>query len=89
MYLKNKTLPIGEKLMSERHIKFMGAGEDDNAGLICAEGPINDLTVCGYTLDGDDKTAGGYIVTSEKINCPQCIQIINYCKSIKKSEYNS
>lgn len=42
--------------------------------------PWMDYTLCGITMDGDEKTAGSYVVKRGRINCPRCIEIIKYCK---------
>lgn len=49
---------------------------------------INDYTLCGLTMDRDDKTAGDYEPTKEKVNCKYCIEIVEECKKIDKSQYN-
>jgi len=67
------------------HVKFLGKGSDNNKGQICLHSPIYDSTLCGYTMDGDDQTAGEYVMTDEKINCQQCIQIVKYCKTVKNA----
>lgn len=47
-----------------------------------------EYTLCGLALEGDcevNKNSPA-IETSKKINCKNCIAIINFCKSIKKTE---
>lgn len=58
--------------------------EDD---FIHAQG-ISDYTLCGLGFEGNiDHGAIAHVKkTREKINCPQCIFIINFCKSIKNNE---
>jgi len=49
-----------------------------------ARGQFADLTICGEDMAGDDDREILYPVKPIKINCPRCIAIINYCKSIDK-----
>ena len=47
----------------------------------------NSYTLCGLETCGDE-TMGiekGTVV-KKKVNCPDCVEIVNYCKSIKNSE---
>jgi hypothetical protein len=63
-------------------IKFIGNGDgviDKGTHIV---GDFSDYTLCGITLDGDEKTAGGY-VSAKKLNCKECKRIILFCKSIK------
>lgn len=51
-----------------------------------------DMALCGHDLAGDD--CYGYTYeeatdTKEKVNCKDCIAIVEYCKKIKASEYKS
>lgn len=72
--------------MAEK-IKFIGNGRDENKGEIHFSESLSDFTLRGVTLDHDENTAGDYIGTSEKVNCPHCIAIVEFCKTVKKSEY--
>jgi len=48
-----------------------------------------EYTLCGDSFDYDEDQAGvehmkgGLVLTNKKISCPQCIRMIEYCKSIK------
>jgi len=48
----------------------------------------NDYTLCGLDTMGDE-TLGIHapIKTSAKVNCPECIWIVQFCQNIKKSEF--
>ena len=70
-------------------IEFLGTGRDTTPG--CQPGIFHadagwggdDFTLCGITLDGDEETAGDFRgVGGEKINCPVCLDIIQFCKKI-------
>ncbi|SFC81269.1 hypothetical protein SAMN05421780_11062 [Flexibacter flexilis DSM 6793] len=57
-------------------VHFLGFGQKDYA-------------LCGQDLAGDNLL--GYEAsqtTNEKVNCPDCIEIVVYCKKIKYSEYH-
>ena len=64
------------------HIKI----KTDYGEFVHASRKMNNYTLCGIETDGDETIgiAKG-VVTNEKINCPDCIEIITYCKSIKNS----
>lgn len=58
-------------------VHFVGVGQKDYA-------------LCGQDLAGDSKL--GYTEsqnTKEKVTCRDCIEIVEYCRSIKRSEYRS
>jgi hypothetical protein len=38
-------------------------------------------------MDGDIKTAGSFHSTKEKVDCWNCISIIEFSKKIKRSEW--
>lgn len=49
----------------------------------------NNYTLCGLETGGDESIG---IMLSEpvpnkRVNCPECIEIIKFCKSIKRKEY--
>ena len=70
------------------HIKFIGNGDgviDNGVHFPAANG--DDYTLCGITLDHDPFTAGDYVSTSKKVDCEQCIGIVEFGKKIKKSQY--
>ncbi|MDD3875510.1 MAG: hypothetical protein PHT69_02755 [Bacteroidales bacterium] len=67
-------------------IKFLGNGDEMFKGEIHFSAPSgNDYTLCGLTLDMDTKTCGDFENTSEKVNCTKCQEIVDYCKSIRKT----
>lgn len=45
----------------------------------------NDFTFCTIALE--DESHNSYEITDKKINCPDCIRVIKYFKSIKATEY--
>jgi len=51
----------------------------------------DDYGLCGADLAGDSvHEFGAYEAskqTSSKVNCSDCIRIVNYCKKIKRNEY--
>lgn len=58
--------------------------EDNKRVLIHAKnhpGGQQDVTLCGTDLTDDLEDYLGE--TNEKINCPYCLAIIRYCKTIK------
>lgn len=67
-------------------IKFTGDGADnfdaDYLHLPAATGI--DYTLCGVTLDGDDRTAGSFLtVKAPAVTCPECIEIIRHCRGVR------
>ena len=46
----------------------------------CEAANGQDYTLCGFTLDGDQGPIDE--VSDSKINCPDCIGIINFCRSL-------
>lgn len=74
------------KQMKNR-IAFLGDGKEENEGTVHFQGVHTDHTLCGDSLDHDDKTVGSHFFTDHKVNCKLCIQIVEFCKSIRKSEY--
>lgn len=49
-----------------------------------------DYALCGQDLAGDSKL--GYLEsqrTNEKVTCRDCIAIVKFCKTIKRSEWRS
>jgi hypothetical protein len=67
-------------------IKFFGNGDEIFKGEVHLVAPKgNDYTLCGLTLDMDGRTTGDYQETTEKVNCPNCQKIVDYCKSIKRT----
>jgi hypothetical protein len=59
--------------------------EDDN---IHFDFGRNEYTLCGLDTMGDP-TLGIEVpkVTDKKVDCPTCIAIVKYCKSIKSTEF--
>lgn len=51
-----------------------------------------DVSLCGHDLSGDSgiaATGGGYeeaTLTDEKCDCPDCFNIVKYCKSLSISK---
>lgn len=46
---------------------------------------VGDYTLCGLSLDGDDGSGGGAEIshpTRGKINCPDCVKFIRFCKTV-------
>jgi len=70
-----------------QRIKFDGTGDGETDHGIHFIDSVQDYTLCGLTLDGDNVTAGGFDGTKEKVNCTDCIRLIEYCKQISKNEY--
>ena len=68
-------------------IKFIGNADVQFKDEIHFFGTINDYTLCGLTMDSDEETCGDFVPTKEKVNCNNCISIVNYSKSIKRSEF--
>lgn len=69
-------------------IKFNGTGDGDTDKGVHFVAPVSsDFTLCGLTLDGDTKTAGGFEITKEKVDCKVCIDLVKFCKSIKLYEF--
>ena len=67
-------------------IKFLGNGDEMFKDEIHFSGSVgSDYTLCGLTLDSDEKTCGHFKATTEKVNCIHCQEIVDYCKLIKKT----
>lgn len=49
---------------------------------------LNNYTLCGLETGGDE-TMGIQIptVVKRKVNCPECIRIVEFCHTIKTSEW--
>ena len=62
-------------------IKFNNDGVDEMKGQH-VNGVASDFTLCGITLDNDSETAGTYEEKQGKITCKDCLEIINYCKTL-------
>lgn len=68
-------------------VQFTGDGADtdinsDVLHMCGADG--NDFTLCGITLDGDDKTAGSFnVINAPRVTCPSCVAIIKHCRRAK------
>lgn len=72
-----------------RKIKFDFEEETTIGGGVHFVSELNDYTLCGLSLDGDTGTTGAFKATKQKVNCKHCIEIIEYCKKIKKTEYKT
>ena len=48
----------------------------------------NSYTLCGLETDGDEylRLKRG-VTVKQKVNCPDCIDIVEFCLAIKPSEY--
>ena len=67
-------------------IRFLGLGDGnvDSPDVLHYTGTASDYTLCGITLDDDDKTAGPHeIVRGNAVTCPDCIAIIKHCRGVK------
>lgn len=66
-----------------KHIKIQTESDE----FVHLDGCISDQTLCGLEQLGD-----GFLgfekgfETNEKIDCPNCIRIILYCKSVRKNK---
>lgn len=69
-----------------KKIEFTGTGDGANDVGVHFEHYRMDYTLCGLTLDGDTMTTGGYEVTTKRVNCSDCKEIVAFSKSIKNSE---
>lgn len=48
------------------------------------------LTLCGLAHEGGgERNEQDFVVTTKKITCWQCLEIIAFCKAIKDSEYGT
>jgi len=45
-----------------------------------------EFTICGTCFDGDGLSTSACRTTNKKISCPECIKMINFCKSITMKE---
>lgn len=56
-----------------------------------AENPLGgDYTLCGFSSDGE--TGSSFmekVIGNAQINCPECLKIIQYCKSIPRCRIQS
>ena len=69
-------------------IQFTGDGGDseiDSTVLHMHPALGTDYTLCGITLDGDEKTAGSFRddVEAPRVTCPECVAIIRHCRRAK------
>tara|TARA_Y100000758_G_C15909829_1_gene370994 strand:- start:207 stop:425 length:219 start_codon:yes stop_codon:yes gene_type:complete len=71
--------------MKSNKIEFIGNGDPHFEGSTHFKGQRSDYTLCGLTMDGDVMTTGDYKATNKKVNCSSCQEIVDYCKSIKKT----
>jgi hypothetical protein len=71
--------------MKTNKIEFIGNGDPYFQGSVHFKGLENDYTLCGLTMDKDPITTGDYKYSNKKVNCPDCKNIVDYCKSIKKT----
>jgi len=48
----------------------------------------NEYTVCGLDTMGDRSLGiSEPIITKKKIDCPMCIQVIELCKKVRRTEW--
>jgi hypothetical protein len=69
--------------MSKTRIKI----KTDSGMQVHFDTHINNYTLCGLETSGDE-TCGlsEGIITNRKVDCPDCIRIIRFCKEIKSTE---
>jgi hypothetical protein len=49
---------------------------------------LNNYTLCGLETGGDSKLGIKIAMpVKRKVNCPQCIRIVEFCNFINKNEY--
>lgn len=53
----------------------------------------NDATLCGYAYEGEglddtDPIADELVDSDQRVNCPDCVTIIRYCKAIRSADYD-
>lgn len=49
---------------------------------------INNYTLCGLETGGDESIGIKIAkVVKRKVNCPECIRIVEFCHAIKLSEF--
>jgi len=66
------------------NIEFI-KNEDFKGSIHFEAPPFNaGYTLCGLTLDQDDRTCGDYRLTHKKVNCEICKGIVDYCITLKK-----
>lgn len=75
---RRKATMIREKIIENgvAVVHFAGPGQGD-------------VALCGHDLAGDFALGWSESVeTKEKVNCRHCIEIVEYCKKVKASEYH-
>lgn len=51
---------------------------------------VNNYTLCGLETGGDESIGIQMpTVVKRKVNCPDCIRIVEFCHDIKKSEWEN
>lgn len=75
---------VGNKQMNTSATRHFA----DDAGLIHS-GPHagNDYTLCGRAMDGETGDEE-MTLTNRRITCPDCIEIIDFCKGIRAAKIN-
>ncbi len=62
--------------------------EYSNKGFVHFSKNQNDYTVCGLETSGDKKLGLGVgRPVKTKVDCPDCIRMVELCQSIKSSEF--
>jgi hypothetical protein len=56
---------------------------DIDAFFHCESADGNDLTLCGLDINGGDCGIEPSIPSRANVNCPQCLEIIRFCKKIR------
>jgi len=72
--------------MTRYKIYFKDGGTEVHFGGVSQK----DVSLCLHDLSGDDCFGRSYAaasVTKDKVDCKDCIAIVNYCKSINENEY--
>jgi hypothetical protein len=71
-----------------KHVKYV-IQDDDTSVHFLKDG---EWTLCGCAYEGAPgdgmPTEQGFQSTNEKVNCWQCIRIVELCKPVKQSEMN-
>ena len=68
------------------HYKFLTTSEQDTFSAIYQEIHCENFMDVQTTLCNINMTSATKVTTSEKITCPDCLEIIKRCKEVKRSE---
>lgn len=79
-----------------RNVEYLGDGDPLERMYYCSPGVVHcesyggmDYTLCGTSMDGDIGTVGSYRYVNKKINCPDCLALIFFCKKIPNKALDS